>query len=184
MKRGKGVEERWAAGAGGRFGSRQTERLWWCRLLAKSSQDRPPRGHPRTWLRHPEAAGVPASWSGPARRADSGSPARTGRSPAPGRDRAPVPAARGQSPRVGAFSWPVLSTSQGSAERTPSPPGTAPERSEQGRGSGPRGGRRSARGRAGGGWSGGSGDAQRLPRLPFRSGGAGEHGPDAAAPAP
>ena len=42
------------------------EGLRWCRLLARSSQDRPPRWHPRTWLGHPEAAGVPASWSGPA----------------------------------------------------------------------------------------------------------------------
>lgn len=174
MRRGMGVEERWAAGAGGRFGSRQTEGLWWCRLLARSSQDRLPRWHPRIWLGHPEAA----------RARGRREPGKDRRRPAPGRDRAPVPAARGHSARVRAFSRRVLSTSQGSAERTPSPPGTAPERGEQGRGRGPRGGRRSARGRAGGGRRGGSGDAQRRPRLPFRSGGAGEHGPDAAAPAP
>lgn len=152
---------------------------------AGKEQPRPsPALAPLDLARAPRGPGVPESWSGPAGRADSGSRARTAQSPAPGLDRAPVPATRGQSARVRAFSRRVVSTSQGSAERTPSLPGTAPERGEQGRGRGPRGGRRSARGRAGGGRRGGSGDAQRRPRLPFRSGGAGEHGPDAAAPAP
>lgn len=59
--------------------------LWSCCLPARGSQDLPPHWHPPAWLRHSEAAAVPAA--GLARTATAGSPVGAKRrGPAPGRD--------------------------------------------------------------------------------------------------
>lgn len=148
--------------------SRQTEGLWWCRLLARSSQACLLSCAPRIWLGHPEAARARGR-----REPGKDSGARPGRGtarlcPPPG---GIVPGSAppgGSSPRAS------------SAERTPSPPGTAPERGEQGRGRGPAAEAVRAREGVEGAGAGVPGTRQRRPRL-LQKGGAGEHGPDAAA---